>query len=234
MPSIYKTTNLVNGKFYVGQDSNDNPNYLGSGTYLARAILKYERSNFVKEILEYCEKDQLNEREIFWIAKLKSNEVGYNLTVGGDGFKGKHTEESKLKMSKAKKGITPAWMSQDNAFEIRSKGSSGRVESESHKQTISSSVKCFFDENPDTMKKAWKSHPEMGMTNKNHSNHSKELMSLRKGRAIIQRNLDGTLIREWRTIREAEREMNTTLIGLCCRKKRDSAAGFKWEYKKLN
>ena len=38
---IYKTTNLVNGKIYIGQDSNNNPNYYGSGTLLHKAIKKY-------------------------------------------------------------------------------------------------------------------------------------------------------------------------------------------------
>ena len=43
---IYKTTNLVNGKVYVGQEKWNNPNYLGSGKILRLAIKKYgiERS----------------------------------------------------------------------------------------------------------------------------------------------------------------------------------------------
>ena len=35
---VYKTTNLINGKIYVGKDSNDNPNYLGSGQIIKSAI----------------------------------------------------------------------------------------------------------------------------------------------------------------------------------------------------
>jgi hypothetical protein len=38
---IYKTTCLINGKIYVGQDSKNNPDYLGSGIYLNRAIKKH-------------------------------------------------------------------------------------------------------------------------------------------------------------------------------------------------
>ena len=38
---VYKTTNLINGKIYIGKDMKNNPNYLGSGTILRRAIKKY-------------------------------------------------------------------------------------------------------------------------------------------------------------------------------------------------
>jgi len=51
---IYKTINIVNGKIYVGQDAHNNPNYLGSGYILKKAIEKYGRENFKKEILEEC------------------------------------------------------------------------------------------------------------------------------------------------------------------------------------
>jgi len=80
---IYKTTNLINGKFYIGQDSKNDPTYLGSGKLLNRAIKKYGRENFVKEILIECDnKDELNQQEIFLISKLKPI---YNIAKGGSG-----------------------------------------------------------------------------------------------------------------------------------------------------
>ena len=80
---IYKTTNLINGKFYIGQDSKNNPDYLGSGNLLNRAIQKYGKENFIKEIIECCEsKQHLDEREIFWILELKPV---YNIAKGGSG-----------------------------------------------------------------------------------------------------------------------------------------------------
>jgi group I intron endonuclease len=87
---IYKTTNLVNGKFYIGQDLNNNPNYLGSGLMLNNAIKKYGIENFKKEIIEVCNsKEELNEREKFWIKELNSQnrEKGYNISDGGSGGK---------------------------------------------------------------------------------------------------------------------------------------------------
>jgi group I intron endonuclease len=80
---IYKTTNLINGNFYIGQDSKNDPTYLGSGILLHRAIKKHGQPNFKKEIIEYCNnKIQLNEREIFWIDELKPI---YNIAKGGGG-----------------------------------------------------------------------------------------------------------------------------------------------------
>jgi len=85
---IYKTINLINGKIYVGQDSNNNPDYLGSGLLLEKAFEKYGKENFKKEILEECfSKEELNIREIFWIKELNSNnkDIGYNIAKGGLG-----------------------------------------------------------------------------------------------------------------------------------------------------
>ena len=80
---IYKTTNLVNGNFYIGQDSKNNTKYLGSGTLLKRAIAKYGIDNFIKEVLEVCiSKEELDKKEIFWIEKLKPV---YNIAKGGSG-----------------------------------------------------------------------------------------------------------------------------------------------------
>jgi len=86
---IYKTTNLIDGKIYIGQDSKDDDKYYGSGYIIRRAIKKYGKLNFKREILERCSsKSELNEREIFWIDKLKSRDpdIGYNITAGGEGF----------------------------------------------------------------------------------------------------------------------------------------------------
>lgn len=84
---IYKTTNLLNDKIYIGQDSNNNPEYFGSGLQLLRAIKKYGKENFKKEILEECmDCSLLDEREIYWIKYYNSidREIGYNITEGGN------------------------------------------------------------------------------------------------------------------------------------------------------
>lgn len=85
---IYKTTNLVNGKIYIGKDERNCPSYIGSGLLITRAINKHGKQNFKKEILEFCSnKCELNEREQYWIKEYNStdNLIGYNITNGGDG-----------------------------------------------------------------------------------------------------------------------------------------------------
>ena len=85
---IYKTTNLINGKIYIGKKKGlfDNT-YFGSGRYLKNALNKYGVSNFQVEIIEYCETLAIqNEQEKYWIAYYRSNNYDmYNIAVGGDG-----------------------------------------------------------------------------------------------------------------------------------------------------
>jgi len=112
---VYKTTNLVNGKIYVGKHkrNRDIKNYLGSGKILLQAIDKYGVENFKKEILEHCKtNEQLNDREKHWISKLESRnkKIGYNIAEGGEGgsIKEYMTEEQlkdfSKKVSKGLKG----------------------------------------------------------------------------------------------------------------------------------
>jgi len=85
---IYITTNLINGKIYIGKDKHNNQKYYGSGLLLKEAIKKYGIENFKKEILEYCVSEtELNDKEKFWINHYQSfqRDIGYNLTLGGDG-----------------------------------------------------------------------------------------------------------------------------------------------------
>lgn len=89
---IYITTNHINGKRYIGQRKYDKQNkwknYLGSGIILSKAIDKYGRENFSKEIIEECEsKEQLDEREKYWITYYNAVESDsfYNIASGGEG-----------------------------------------------------------------------------------------------------------------------------------------------------
>jgi hypothetical protein len=116
---IYQTTNLINGKIYIGvhkySDSRDHY-YKGSGKALKFAFKKYGRKNFRKDILfEFDNKEEAYNKEIEIVNKefLKRDDI-YNLQLGGkggkiyrvNGFKGKHhTEENKIRNSNIHRGL---------------------------------------------------------------------------------------------------------------------------------
>ena len=98
MIGIYKITNKINGKCYIGQSVNIqqrfnrhrtapfNPNNRSKNSPLYQAIRKYGLENFTFEILCECQKEDLNEKEKSYIRTYKSHnkKYGYNQTDGGD------------------------------------------------------------------------------------------------------------------------------------------------------
>lgn len=93
---IYLTTNLIDGKKYIGQHHGElNDSYLGSGVLLVKAVKKYGPENFAREILEICTKDNLDEKEKYWIKYYNAyeDENFYNLSESGqqgDGWQAAH------------------------------------------------------------------------------------------------------------------------------------------------
>lgn len=85
MYTVYKTVNLVNGKYYIGVHKTDNPNdgYLGSGKLIKAAIVKYGAESFNKQIIAIFDDKEsayLLEKELVTI-----EELSYNLKLGGEG-----------------------------------------------------------------------------------------------------------------------------------------------------
>lgn len=122
--SIYKVTNLVNNKIYIGFDSNwpsrkkghkkssFNPNAHSYNVMFHCAIRKYGWENFKWELI-YQSKDGehcLNTMETHFIKENDSicyNGKGYNMSFGGDGNLGyRHTEQTKKIMSEKRKGVS--------------------------------------------------------------------------------------------------------------------------------
>ena len=104
---LYKTTNTINKKFYVGIHSTNNldDGYLGSGRYLKRSVKKYGEENFIVEKLEFFDnREALIGREIDYVNKtFLSDPLCMNLMTGGlcaptSNIGSKRSEESKVKM----------------------------------------------------------------------------------------------------------------------------------------
>lgn len=96
---IYKMTNSINGKIYIGLSINIETrmyNHYWSAfktsaseynSYLSRAIRKYGKENFSYEIIEECSISALPSRERYWIEHYNSTDrnIGYNVSSGGEG-----------------------------------------------------------------------------------------------------------------------------------------------------
>lgn len=130
--SVYKITNIITNKCYIGVDSyfpkrlKQHQSLLLSNKhrnkYLQSSYNKHGKDNFTFELLENCEtRESMLDREIELISKYNSLENGYNHTIGGEGSFGyKHSEEPISKMSSWKREITQEW--RDNI----SKGNKGK------------------------------------------------------------------------------------------------------------
>jgi hypothetical protein len=80
---IYLTTNLITQEKYIGKDRNNSPSYIGGGVNLKKAIKKYGKENFEKEILEVCtDLVDLKHKELYWLNYYDAaNSIDfYNLT----------------------------------------------------------------------------------------------------------------------------------------------------------
>lgn len=118
MTGIYKITNLINNKIYIGQSINCqrrwtehkrsgriNPTFSKNirdyNVPIHCAMRKYGIENFQFEIIEECASSQLDDKEQYWIKYYQSNdkEKGYNITAGGQqnfGLSGENHSQAKL------------------------------------------------------------------------------------------------------------------------------------------
>lgn len=104
---VYKVTNNLNGKMYVGQHKGDkfDPKYKGSGKILHQAYEKYGFDNFSVEVLEWCRThSELDEAEKKWIKFFNATVEGYNIAFGGEGGGHPVTTETRKKISKSLEG----------------------------------------------------------------------------------------------------------------------------------
>ena len=123
---IYKTINDLNGMYYIGKHATDNINdsYLGSGVYLVRAIEKYGKEHFHREILfDFSTEEEMDAKERELVDEnLVKDKMCYNLMLGGEGgdtWSGTgrhHSEETRKKLSEHTK---MQWTSEETRKKFR-------------------------------------------------------------------------------------------------------------------
>ena len=176
---IYKVTNVVNTKIYIGLSTHlieNSVDYLGSGILINKAISKYGRENFIKEILEnnIDSISLLNEREIFWIKEFNSTDktIGYNISHGGAGSLGvEKSLETREKLRNANLGK----VQEESTILKRSSKIKGMKRTDESKTNISEGLKKYYSEFP---------HHMLGKENK-HSDETKlKISESHKGKIL--------------------------------------------------
>lgn len=197
MYCIYRITNLINGKTYIGQHKYKklDDSYMGSGVYLAKAKKKYGIENFKKEILVFgiVRKDFIDLLEKEYIKFYRSiGKAEYNITNGGEGNGGWNkgipmSNEQKMKLSKINKGRKLSEEAKRKISEAHkgkstwNKGKKCKPLSEEHKRKISESEKGrkFSEEQKKKLSEA--------NTGKHHSEETKmKLSKLNKGKKLSE------------------------------------------------
>lgn len=209
---IYKLTNKINGKLYIGMTSYTPKKRFDKHVYeathrinkgrLHKAIRKHGRENFLIEIVETLEADNklelkkiMSDREIFYIQNLNTmdQEIGYNCTSGGEGAWGHSvSDETKKRLSDL---------------------NTGKKQS---KEAIAKTVAAN--------------------TGSKRSSESKRLMreaASSRMKVVEQYDLGGNFIAEYRCTTEAAEACNGDFRGIsaCTKGKQKTHRNFIWKYK---
>ena len=143
---IYKTTCLVNDKIYIGKhEGSEDDGYIGSGKMFQRALRKYGKENFKREILRRCETlHELRIWEHVYIKKYHSQDprIGYNIASGdvnSSEYNPAKLPEVREKMSKKKKGKISSFRGKtlsDEAKRKISEKNKGRIMSDDFREKM--------------------------------------------------------------------------------------------------
>jgi group I intron endonuclease len=215
---IYKYTS-PSGKHYIGKTVNPkarkrehlcNSKTINNKFYCA--VRKYGLDSFEYEVLFesiLLSIDELNsvlnKKEKHFIKMFDSFNNGYNLTLGGDGQIGfKHSEKTKALYRQQRQSYSK------ETLEKMSNSAKGKSPS---KETIEKI--------------------RLGNIGKGMSEANKKLVSQQKSKPIIQFDLQGNFIKEWKSATEAGKFYNTphSNINRCCKTNKGTAKGFIWKYK---
>lgn len=200
---VYCTTNLINGKKYIGSHTGDLDKYLGSGVDITKAIKKYGRDNFTRQILAEVESYEImRELEEYWCEyfNVKDNELFYNKTNKGVG---------------APKG----WVMGEETRLTKNIKQRGKPKHTLKSKQQLREKRLGIDYFGNKGKKLDKEHKRKAAEN--------------RYKPVLQFDLEDNFIKEWEsaTIVGKINNWNRGNIHDCCRGKQKTSYGYKWKYK---
>lgn len=231
---IYRLTNLINGKIYIGktidicrrihQHSTLTSKYKH---HLGNAIKKYGIESFTEDILLEIKSNNIGKLNIilsslerFYIKKYNSYNDGYNSTIGGEGTSGfRWRESSKKKLSISLKEYFKTTEGKLHIQKVISSSKNRTVSSDTRiKIGIGNKGKKLSDETKDRIREYQKSIA--------HSRY----------KAIMQLDKNNNFIKDFASITEASKllygdDEHTAHITSCCKGSRKTAYGYIWKYK---
>lgn len=248
MYRIYKIVNKINGKIYIGLTSKsvydrwcrhlmDCKFKKRKKVRLYNAIMKYGEKNFIIEEIYLCKnKNIAYEKEKYYIKLYNSYDenIGYNMTIGGDGINGYiFSEEDKKRISDKVKGELNGFYGRKHTKQTIDKIKNtlrGKLSGSNHplwgthcsketKLKMSKSLKGrIIDE-------VWRKHMSDGKKGEKSANNKKVLCYDKKG----------NFIKEYYSILYASNMNNIcrSSISLVCVGKRKTAGGYIWRYKEI-
>lgn len=236
MAIIYCTTNLINGKKYIGQHYCSNDDYIGSGKWFSKAVSKYGKSNFKRQILWEGPNEFVDELEEYWLEyfNVADNPQFYNriLKKVGRSYGTLQTEETKNKMknswdkkSQKEKQIRAEKISKSNSkpkptdFSQQQKDRLKDIYTEDRKEMMSNK-----------MTELWK---DPSFKEKTQTESKKIKLREKISIPILQCDLKGNIIKEWESATEAAKNLEITqsAINQNLKGKTKKTLGYIWKYK---
>lgn len=223
---VYKITNLINNKVYIGSSNNclnrwNIHLWKGSKQVISRAIKKYGKENFKFEIIEKCDLQSLRSRELYWITFYNSCDTtkGYNIAKDTENANlgRKMSEEQKKKLSDKAKLRT----GDKNSF-------FGKHHSNTTRQQMSETKKAKY---------RGKDNPNYG--NKYSIEIRKkislsQLGSKRAAKKVLQIDpITNDVIKVWDSATDASLALagkKSNHIGCVCRGNLNQTLGYKWKF----